>query len=103
MYGSQQSMAQYEGISPEQSLTARVEQLFLDVDQMLLRTGLLNINSLLSRSQRKVDSSLGVHYEAMGCAPVPCSMEHANQAFWKQLMGKTEARGVRLLLCRLDS
>lgn len=100
MYGSQQSMAHYEGISPDQSLTARVEQLFLDVDHMLVRTGLLSINCYFSRSQRKVDSILGVHYEATGCVPVPCSLEHTNQTFWKQLMGKTEARGVSHLLYR---
>lgn len=59
MYGSQQSLAQYEGIALEDSLT-RVQQLVLDVDHTRVRTELLSARSFFFRSQRKSDNSAGV-------------------------------------------
>lgn len=70
------------------SLGARVSQLHLDMDHLLVRTELAGIHSVLSRSQRKVDAHTGVYFEATSCTPLFCSLEQTSITLGNHFLAK---------------
>lgn len=70
------------------ALGARVGRLQLDMDHLLVRTQLAAINSVVSRSQRKVDACAGVYFEATTCTPLICSLEQTANTLGNHFLAK---------------
>lgn len=70
------------------SLGARVDQLQLDVDHLLERSELAVMDSVVSRSQRKVDEHTGIYFETTTCTPLLCSLELTARTLGNHFLGK---------------
>lgn len=65
------------------ALAARVNQLKLNVDKHAADAGLTVEENVMFRSQRRIDQTLGPVYETASNTPLPSTMQHTEQVFWR--------------------
>lgn len=85
MYQSQQIMERQqdvaEGVNVMAMLSSRLQQLQLDVEKTLVRSGLAGLDPVLFRSQRKLDQALGATIETASTTLLASSLEHTDAIF----------------------
>lgn len=58
----------------------------MTADNEMQRAGLGDTDSFLYGTQRRVDRALGAVYQTVACTPMPCSVDTADDLFWKSIL-----------------